>query len=643
MAYMTTAQALVRFLDNQYVSFDGRENKFVEGIFTIFGHGIVCGLGEALDSAQSGGSSGLKVYQGKNEQGMAHAAMAFAKQNNRRKIIACSSSIGPGAANMITAAATATVNHVPLLLFPADAFSTRQPDPVLQQFEQVNSLAITTNDAYRAVCRYWDRIARPQQLMSAMINAMRVLTDTAETGAVCISLPQDVEGECYDFPEEFFRKRVHRIVRCVPAEEELTEAAERLLAAKKPLVICGGGVRYSEAGEALEQFCQEFAIPFAETQSGKTACLSSHPCNLGGLGVTGNSAGNDIAREADLILGIGTRFSDFTTASKSLFGEGAEIVTVNTSRFDAYKLGAVKVVADAKLAIAKLGARLRQAGYRSGYSDEIKAAKEGWEKEMAFLSSYLYGEDFKPLIGAGDPRTIPEFHRMTGSTLTQTAVVARVRELIPADAICVGAAGSLPGDLQRMWTSDVRYSYNMEYGYSCMGYEIAGALGSKLAEPDREVYAMCGDGSYLMLHSELVTSIQEHRKINVLLFDNSGFGCINNLEMSNGIGNLATEFRYRDQEGKLLGDLIPIDFAACAAGYGVKTYRVKNMEELDAALRDSLRQEVSTLIDIKVLPKTMTDGYGAWWHVGVAGTSENEKVRSAYENKQKNLEKARKY
>ena len=319
MAYMTTAQALVRFLDNQYVSFDGRENKFVEGIFTIFGHGIVCGLGEALDSAQSGGLSGLKVYQGKNEQGMAHAAMAFAKQNNRRKIIACSSSIGPGAANMITAAATATVNHVPLLLFPADAFSTRQPDPVLQQFEQVSSLAITTNDAYRAVCRYWDRIARPEQLMSAMINAMRVLTDTAETGAVCISLPQDVEGECYDFPEEFFRKRVHRIVRCVPAEEELAEAAERLLAAKKPLVICGGGVRYSEAGEALEQFCQEFSIPFAETQSGKTACLSSHPCNLGGLGVTGNSAGNDIAREADLIVGIGTRFSDFTTASKSLF------------------------------------------------------------------------------------------------------------------------------------------------------------------------------------------------------------------------------------------------------------------------------------------------------------------------------------
>jgi len=636
---MTTAQALVRFLDNQFVSFDGRENRFVEGIFTIFGHGIVCGLGEALDNSPGG----LRVYQGKNEQGMAHAAMAFAKQNNRRKIIACASSIGPGAANMITAAATATVNHVPLLLFPADAFSTRQPDPVLQQFEQVNSLATTTNDAYRAVCRYWDRIARPEQLMSAMINAMRVLTDTAETGAVCISLPQDVEGECYDFPEEFFKKRVHRIVRTVPAREELEDAVARILVAKKPLVICGGGVRYSEAGEALEQFCQEFAIPFAETQSGKTACLSSHPYNIGGLGVTGNSAGNEAAGQADLILGIGTRFSDFTTASKSLFGEGAEIVAINTSRFDAYKLGAVKVVADAKLAILELGDRLRQAGYRSGYTEEIVRVKERWEEEIARLSAYTYGEDFKPLIGAGDPRTIPEFHRMTDSVLTQTAVVARVRELIPADAICVGAAGSLPGDLQRMWTSDVRYSYNMEYGYSCMGYEIAGALGSKLAEPGREVYAMCGDGSFLMLHSELVTSIQEHRKINVLLFDNSGFGCINNLEMSNGIGNLATEFRYRDREGKLLGDLIPIDFAACAAGYGVRTYRVKNMEELDAALQDSLRQEVSTLIDIKVLPKTMTDGYGAWWHVGLAETSENEKVRRACENKRKNLEKARKY
>ncbi len=639
MAYMTTAQALVKFLDNQYVSFDGKETKFVDGIFTIFGHGIVCGLGEALDSDRGG----LTVYQGKNEQGMAHAATAFAKQNNRRKIIACSSSIGPGAANMVTAAATATVNHVPLLLFPADAFSTRQPDPVLQQFEQVQSLSITTNDAYKAVCRYWDRISRPEQLMSAMINAMRVLTDTSETGAVCISVPQDVEGESYDFPEEFLQKRVHRITRLAPAPEEVADIAAILLQAKKPLVICGGGVRYSEAGETLEQFCRDFNIPFAETQSGKTACLSSNAYNLGGVGVTGNSSGNVIAKEADVILGVGTRFSDFTTGSKSLFRTDAKVLTINTSRFDAYKLGAVKLVADAKLGLEALSAVLKENNYRSAYTDEIETARSDWEKEMQFLADYTYDENFKPLIAAGDKRTIPEFVEKIGGRLTQTSAVAKVRELIPADAICVGAAGSLPGDLQRMWTSDSRYSYNMEYGYSCMGYEIAGAFGSKLADPEKEVYAMCGDGSYLMLHSELITSVQEHKKINVLLFDNSGFGCINNLEMSNGIGNLATEFRFRDENGDLLGDLVPIDFAKAASGYGVKTYTAKTMEELEFALLDSQKQTVSTLIDIKVLPKSMTDGYGAWWHVGVASTSQNEAVQTAYENKKANLEKARKY
>ncbi len=639
MAVMTTAQALVKFLDNQYVSFDGKETKFVDGIFTIFGHGIVCGLGEALDSDRGN----LTVYQGKNEQGMAHAATSFAKQNNRRKIIACSSSIGPGAANMITAAATATVNHVPLLLIPADAFSTRQPDPVLQQFEQVNSLSITTNDAYKAVTRYWDRIARPEQLMTAMMNAMRVLTDTAETGAVCISMPQDVEGETYDFPEEFLQKRVHKITRVAPSKEEVDDLVSILLTAKKPLVICGGGVRYSEAGETLEKFCHEFNIPFAETQSGKTACLSSDPYNLGGVGVTGNSSGNEIAKAADVILGVGTRFSDFTTGSKALFRSDAKVLTINTSRFDAYKLGAVKLVADAKLGLEALYTALKEKGYKSAYTTEITAARDGWAKEMQFLAEYKYDENFKPLIAAGDKRTIPEFVEKIGGRLTQTAAVATVRRLIPADAICVGAAGSLPGDLQRMWTSDSRYSYNMEYGYSCMGYEIAGAFGSKLAEPEKEVYAMCGDGSYLMLHSELVTSVQEHKKINVLLFDNSGFGCINNLEMSNGIGNLATEFRFRDENGELLGDLVPIDFAKAASGYGVKTYTAKTPEELEAALLDSQKQTVSTLIDIKVLPKSMTDGYGAWWNVGVASTSQNEAVRAAYENKQENLKKARKY
>ena len=639
MAKMTMAQALVKFLDNQYVSFDGVETKFVDGIFTVFGHGIVLGLGEALDSDKGS----LKVYQGKNEQGMAHVATAFAKMNNRRKIIACSSSIGPGAANMITAAATATVNHVPLLLFPADSFASRQPDPVLQQFEQVNSLTTTTNDAYKAVTRYWDRVQRPEQLMSAMINAMRVLTDTAETGAVAICLCQDVEGESYDYPDSFFQKRVHKIVRKPVAAEELADAVSVVKNSKNPLVICGGGVRYSEAGEALERFCAEFNIPFAETQSGKTACLSSDEYNLGGLGVTGNSSGNVMAKAADTVIAVGTRFSDFTTASKSLFRDDVKMVTINTSRFDAYKLDAVKMVADAKLGIEALGEELRKIGYKSSYTTEIKAAKADWDAEMKRLTDYRYDDNFEPLIKARDEKTIPEFAEKIGGVITQTAAVALIRKLIPADALCTGAAGSLPGDLQRMWTSDSRYSYNMEYGYSCMGYEIAGALGSKMAKPECESYAMCGDGSYLMLHSELVTSIQEHKKINVLLFDNSGFGCINNLQMGNGIGNLATEFRYRDDNGDLLGDLIPIDFAKSAEGYGVKTYTAKTMEELEFALIDSQKQTVSTLIDIKVLPKTMTDGYDAWWHVGVPSVSSNEKVNKSFENKEENRLKARRY
>ena len=637
MPIMTMGQALVKFLDNQYVSFDGKETKFVDGIFTVFGHGIVCGLGQALD--ENPGS--LKVYQGKNEQGMAHVAASFAKQNNRRKIIACSSSIGPGAANMITAAATATVNNIPLLLFPADTFACRQPDPVLQQFEQPYSLSVTTNDAYKPVCRYWDRIVRPEQLMSAMTNAMRVLTDTANTGAVCIALCQDVEGESYDYPDYFFTKRVHKITRIAPAEDEIADIAEILKSAKKPLVIAGGGVRYSEAGRTVEAFCEKHNIPFAETQNGKSAVLSSHALNLGGVGVTGNLSANVIAKEADVILGIGTRFSDFTTASKSLFKADAKFITINTDRFDAYKLSSIKAVCDAKLGIEALDEAIGD--YKTGYTSEITDAKKAWSEEMEKLSAYSYSEDFEPIIKARYEETIPEFVEKIGGTITQTSALALIRKTIDDDAIAVAAAGSLPGCMQRMWTTDAPNSYNMEYGYSCMGYEIAGALGSKMAEPDKEVYAFCGDGSYLMLHSELVTSIQENKKINVLLFDNSGFGCINNLQMSNGIGNLATEFRKRDENGNLLGELIPIDFAMSAAGYGVKTYTAKTLEELEAALIDSKKQDFSTLIDIKVLPKSMTDGYGAWWHVGIASTSSKEAVNIAFKNKDENLRKARKF
>ena len=637
MPIMTMGQALVKFLDNQYVSFDGKETKFVDGIFTVFGHGIVCGLGQALD--ENRGS--LKVYQGKNEQGMAHVATSFAKQHNRRKIIACSSSIGPGAANMITAAATATVNNIPLLLLPADTFACRQPDPVLQQFEQPYSLSVTTNDAYKPVCRYWDRVVRPEQLMSTMINAMRALTDTANAGAVCVSIPQDVEGESYDYPEEFFKKRVHKITRIAPAADEIEDIAEILKNAKKPLVIAGGGVRYSEAGADVEKFCEKHNIALAETQNGKSAVLSSHPLNLGGVGVTGNLSANVIAKEADVIIGVGTRFSDFTTASKSLFKADAKFITINTDRFDAYKLGATKVVCDAKLGINALSEAIGD--YKSAYTTEIADAKKAWDEEMVRLADYKYDDNFQPLIKARYEKSIPEFVEKTGGIITQTSALALIRSIIDDDAIAVAASGSLPGCMQRMWTTDSLNSYNMEYGYSCMGYEIAGALGSKLAEPEKEVYAFCGDGSYLMLHSELVTSIQENKKINVLLFDNAGFGCINNLQMSNGIGNLATEFRKRDEDGNLLGDLMHIDFAKSASGYGVKTYTATTLEELEAALIDSKKQTVSTLIDIKVLPKSMTDGYGAWWHVGIASTSAKESVNTAFENKEENLKKARKF
>ncbi len=639
---LTTAQALVAFLNQQYVEFDGREDKFVKGVFTIFGHGNVLGLGQALEEDPGE----LEVYQGRNEQGMAHAAVAFAKQKHRKQIIACTSSVGPGAANMLTAAATASANNIPVLLLPGDTFATRQPDPVLQQIEHYHDGTITTNDAFRAVSKYWDRVNRPEQLMTAMINAMRVLTDPADTGAVTIALPQDVQGEVYEFPEYFFKKRVHRIERRIPTSSDLNDAVELIKGKQKPVIICGGGVRYSEAGDALKRFAEKFNIPYGETQAGKSAIESEHGYNLGGIGVTGNLAANTLAKNADLVIGIGTRYSDFTTASKQLFqNPDVEFLTINVSEYHANKLDSVKIVADAKLALLALETELEKAGYRSGYKDEIKSAKAAWEAELSRLRQIRYKQEgFSPEIAGHLDEVLPEFYETYRSCLTQTEVIGQINELIEEDAIIIGAAGSLPGDLQRMWKSRRPNTYHMEYGYSCMGYEISGALGVKMAEPDKEVYAMVGDGSYLMLHSELVTSIQEGKKINVLLLDNASFGCINNLQMSNGMGSFGTEFRYRNPvTGRLDGGFIKIDFAQSAAGYGVKTYKVTTVEELQEALKDAKTQTVSTLIDIKVLPKTMTNGYESWWHVGIAGTSQNLKITEAYQNKENNLKKARKY
>ncbi len=628
---LTVAQALVKFLDQQYVEFDGVQNKFVDSIFTIFGHGIAVGLGEALDAP----SCTMKVRQGRNEQGMCHVAIGFAKQANRRKIIPCASSIGPGAANMVTAAATATVNNIPLLLFPADTYASRQPDPVLQQLECSDSLSVTTNDAFKPVCRYWDRIVRPEQLMTAMINAMRVLTDPAETGAVCIALPQDCEGEAYDYPASFFARRVWRITRPVAVDEEIADVVAAIAAARKPLVVVGGGVRYSEAGPVVEAFCERYGIPFAETQAGKSACVSTSPMCLGGIGTTGTLAANNMAKEADCIIALGTRLTDFTTSSKTQYANpDVRVVSINISRFHAIKLDAVYAVGDVKATLTRVDDELAGRSYHAEWGNEVASQKAAWDKELDRLRSFMLEGDpetFEPIVSARDPRTIPEFVKLTGGTITQVSALLALREELPDDAIVVTAGGSLPSCLQRLWTAPVRDTYHAEYGYSCMGYECEAVMGVKLAEPNREAYTFVGDGSFQMLHSEMATAMQEGVKVTIIVFDNCGFGCINNLEMTHGIGSMATEFRYRDQDGALLGGLIPVDYAKIGEGYGFATYTVRTLDELRAAVRDARTQELPVLIDAKVLPKTMTDGYNSWWNVGLAEVSESGSVRECWE------------
>lgn len=638
---LTMAQALVKFLDNQYVEFDGKVQKFVKGVFTVFGHGNVLGLGQALE--QDPGD--LVVHQGRNEQGMAHAAMGYAKQNHRKQIYACTSSIGPGAANMVTAAATATANRIPVLFLPGDTYAVRQPDPVLQQVEHFHDLNVTTNDAFKAVSKYWDRINRPEQLMAAAINAMRVLTDPADTGAVTLALPQDVQGEAYDYPLDFLKKRVHRIERRPPTAEMIKDAVELIKVKKKPMLVCGGGVRYSEAAGAFRLFAEKFNIPFGETQAGKSAVVWSHELNLGGMGTTGNLAANLVAREADLVIGVGTRYTDFTTASKWLFqNPEVDFININASSFDAYKLDAVKIVADAKAALEALTFELEKTGYRSAYTVEIREAREKWAVELDRLYGAVYRDGFKPEVSGHIDHVLEEFGKQTGSWLTQTQALGILDEILPEDAIVVGSSGSLPGDMQRVWRAKAPNTYHMEYGYSCMGYEVNAALGVKLACPDKEVYSMVGDGSYMMLHSELPTSIQEGRKINVILFDNMSFGCINNLQMENGMGSFGTEFRYRNSRtGRLDGSLVPVDFAKNAESYGCKTYTVRTEKELRDAVEDAGKQTVSTLIDIKVLPKTMTHGYESWWRVGTAEAAQKESIVKAAEKLKKELKRARMY
>ena len=635
---LTMAQALVRFLENQYISYDGKEHPFVEGVIMLPGHGNVLGLGQALFQE----AKHLKVWQGKNEQGMAHTAVAFAKQMKRKKIIAVTSSVGPGAANMVTAAATATANNIPVLILPGDVYACRQPDPVLQQIEQTHNLSISTNDAFRAVCRYWDRIVRPEQLMSAMISAFRTLTDPANTGAVCIAIPQDVEGEAYDYPVSFFQKRVHRLSRPLPDEDAIAEAAALIKSAKKPLLICGGGVRYSEAHEQFRTFAEKTGIPFGETQAGKGAVLFDHPLNLGGIGVTGCSAANEIAKEADVIIGVGTRYTDFTTSSKWLFKDSAKFVNINVSQFQAMKMDAIPVVADAKKALPVLLEAL--GGYKAPYKDEVVQARSRWEKELERLRNTKFSDDYVPEVNDANAESAKRFAKDLDSCLTQTAVLGAFNLLIDKDDVAIGSSGSLPGDMQRMWCARGLDTYNMEYGYSCMGYEISGALGVKYAIGDHDVYSMVGDGSFVMLHSELLTAVQEHKKINVCVFNNASFGCINNLQVGHGNDTFCTELRFRGDDGRHSGPFMAVDFAKIAEGYGCKAFSIRTMDELTKAIKEAKKiKDVPVVFDIRVLPKSMTDGYGSWWRCGDVQVSENPKNLRAYEDHLEHVKDARKY
>lgn len=612
---LTVAQALIKYLDNQYVDVDGKEIKFVHGIVAIFGHGCVLGIGEALEATEHN----LKFYQGKHEQGQGHIAFGFAKQKNRHQIMAVASSIGPGAANMVTAAATATVNHIPVLFLPGDIYASRQPDPALQQIENEADYTSSTNDAFKPVCRYFDRIIRPEQLMVAMQNAMRTLTDPARAGAVCIALPQDVQAEAWDYPDEFFAKRVHRITRRPLEQVDINKIIAILKTKKKPLIICGGGVRYSEAHEELREFAEAFNIPVAETQAGKSSMLWEHPLYLANIGLTGSLSANRLAKEADCIIALGTRLNDFHTSSKTAFHKNAEIININLNNYDAYKMNSHPFIADIKTALVQIKEQLK--GYKAVYTNEIINAKKEWTTE----TDRLFAMD-------------------SSKGIWQTKVIGMYNtQFVKDDSIIITASGSLPSDLERLWRPKGINTYFAEYGYSCMGAEIAIAVGVKMAAPKKDIYCFVGDGGYVMSHSELLTSIQEDLKINIIVIDNHGFQCIHNLQNNFGIPDYGCEFRFKTKSGRVDGNYLPVDFAMNAKSYGAESYTVTTDEELVKAFAESQKSSVSTLIDIKVFVKSMTEGYETWWRVGVPEVSTHKTVEEHHAKHKEEIKQARQF
>jgi 3D-(3,5/4)-trihydroxycyclohexane-1,2-dione acylhydrolase (decyclizing) len=611
----TMAQALIAFLKNQFVERDGQETPFFAGAWGIFGHGNVAGIGQALHQ-----SPDFRFYLCRNEQAMVHTATAFAKMRNRMATFACTSSIGPGATNMITGAAAATINRIPVLLLPGDIFARRNVAPVLQQLESEHSQDISVNDAFKPVSRYWDRINRTDQLPFAAMEAMRVLTSPAQTGAVTLALPQDVQAESRDYPIEFFQKRVWRIARNRPDRALLGRALEWIRGAKSPLIIAGGGVLYSEATTALAGFAEQTGIPVGETQAGKGSLPFNHPAQLGAIGVTGTGATNRFAREADLVIAIGTRLSDFTTASKTAFhNPDVRFLNINVAEFDAYKHAGLPLLADARCTLEELSEALGSYKVDASYSALAAQAREQWDAEV----DRIYG------LRHGPP-------------LSQGEVIGAVNCSSRAPDVVVCAAGSLPGDLHKLWRTRDSKGYHLEYGYSCMGYEIAGGLGVKMADPSREVYIMVGDGSYLMMSSEIATSVQEGYKLNIIVLDNHGFSSIGGLSQAVGVNGFGTDYRFRRPEtGQLDGDPLPVDFRANAASFGIPAIRAKTREDLERALNESRRMDRTNVIVVEVDKEVRVPGYDSWWDVPVAEVSDSESLRAIREKYEQDVRRER--
>ena len=620
---LTMAQALVRFVAAQYSERDGVEQRFIDGCFGIFGHGNVAGVGEALFEQPEL----LTYYQARNEQAMVHAAVGYARMRNRLSTMACTSSIGPGATNMVTGAALATINRLPVLLLPGDVFASRPVDPVLQQLEVPWRGDASVNDCFKPVSRYWDRITRPEQLMPSVLQAMRVLTNPAETGAVTLALPQDVQAEAYDYPAGFFEKRVWSVARAEPDSRALDRAAAMIHAADRPMIIAGGGVIYSEATAALRQLVEMTGIPVGETQAGKGSLPYDHPSNLGAVGATGTLAANRLAREADVVIGIGTRWSDFTTASHTAFGNThAHFINLNVLDFDAHKNSGLAVVGDARAGIAALGARLRGYAVDASYRDLAARLNKDWDREV----DRLYHLGHSPLPA-------------------QSEVIGAVNDAAGPRDVVVCAAGSMPGDLHKLWRTRDPKQYHVEYGYSCMGYEIAGALGVKMAAPDREVFAMVGDGSYLMLGTEIVTAVQEGIKLIIVLVDNHGFNSIGGLSRSLGTDGFGTQYRFRKNgsigldSDKAPSAVLPIDLAANAASLGADAVRVRSVDELRGALERARQATRTSVICVEVDRYEGVPNYESWWDVPVAEVASVEAVNTARREYEKARKKEQRY